>query len=60
MTFKLGGEDGGPVEVDETFIGGKAKNMHASRRLRLSQIRASIDRKDPYIGKTVVMGMLDQ
>jgi transposase-like protein len=27
---KLGGE-GGPVEMDETFVGGKIKNMHASK-----------------------------
>ncbi len=31
---KLGGS-GTPVEVDETFIGGKARNMHKVRRLRL-------------------------
>src|SRR5260370_13562415 len=30
---KLGG-DGGEVEVDETFIGGKARNMHLSKRQR--------------------------
>ena len=30
---KLGG-DGGEVEVDETYIGGKARNMHASVRRR--------------------------
>ena len=27
---KLGGEDHSKVEVDETFIGGKARNMHKS------------------------------
>ena len=31
--FKLGG-NGGEVEVDETFIDGKARNMHLSRRRR--------------------------
>ena len=30
---KLGG-NGGEVEVDETFIGGKARNMHLSKRKR--------------------------
>ena len=28
---KIGG-NGGEVEVDETFIGGKARNMHADKR----------------------------
>src|SRR5487761_521670 len=31
--MKLGG-DGGEVEVDETFIGGKARNMHVDKRQR--------------------------
>lgn len=31
--MKMGG-DGGEVEVDETFIGGKARNMHLSKRER--------------------------
>jgi transposase-like protein len=32
--MKLGGKGGNGVEVDETFIGGKARNMHVSKRER--------------------------
>jgi transposase-like protein len=32
MQAKSFGKIGGEVEVDETFIGGKARNMHASKR----------------------------
>ena len=46
---KLGGE----VEVDETFIGGKARNMHAARR------RAS-DVQGPTKGKTIALGILER
>ena len=49
----------GTVEVDETYVGGKAVNMHKSRRLKLAQIRSQSN--DPaYHGKTIVMGMLDR
>ncbi|MEO6911944.1 MAG: IS1595 family transposase [Edaphobacter sp.] len=41
---------GEPIEVDETFIGGKPKNMHKSRRRQIGQ-------KDH---KIAVMGMLDR
>ncbi len=49
---KLGGA-GNEVEVDETFIGGKARNMHKSKRLKMKV------REDNW-GKTIVMGMLQR
>ncbi|HWH56663.1 MAG TPA: IS1595 family transposase [Terriglobales bacterium] len=51
---KLGGT-GGPVEVDETFLGGNPKNMHAKRRLSL---KAGIE--GGHAEKTIVFGMLDR
>ena len=50
---KIGGP-GSEVEVDETFIGGKARNMHRSKRQRLS----SKGGMQGGSGKAVVMGML--
>jgi transposase-like protein len=47
---------GGPVEVDETFIGGKARNMHKSKRLRLGGSRGLKGGN----AKAVVMGMLQR
>jgi ISXO2 transposase-like protein len=32
-----GGSLGGEVEVDETFIGGKARNMHSDRKRRVQK-----------------------
>ncbi len=53
--LKLGGSDGGPVEVDETFIGGKPQKMHRERRLKMQTAeRGSLGTK------AVVMGMLDR
>src|SRR5262249_26339668 len=43
----------GHVEVDETFIGGKARNMHKSRREQVIQGRGTA-------GKVVVMGSLQR
>jgi transposase-like protein len=51
-SLKKLGRTGGPVEVDETFIGGKPKNMHKSKRQNL--------KADWYGDKAVVMGMLDR
>jgi transposase-like protein len=59
---KIGGE-GSEVEVDETFIGGKVKNMHKARKLRLQNVRNEIRNSydaPRYMGKTAVMGMLDR
>lgn len=53
---KMGGSESGPIEVDETFVGGRIKNMHRSK------VRAK------YLGvpvagtstKAIVMGMRDR
>jgi transposase-like protein len=52
---KLGG-NGAPVEVDETFIGGKARFMHKSKRERLSRDGGM----QGGHGKAVVMGLLER
>jgi transposase-like protein len=50
---KLGGNDGGPVEVDETFVGPDPRKMHRGRRLRSIELNGGH-------GKAIVMGMLDR
>ena len=50
-TVKLGGP-GGEVEVDETFIGGKARNMHSKQRRRVDPRGVG--------GKVTVVGILDR
>jgi transposase-like protein len=52
---KLGGP-GSEVEVDETYIGGKARNMHRSKRERLSRDGGM----QGGHGKAVVMGILER
>jgi len=59
-SFDKMGSDGGEVEVDDTFVGAPAKNMHKDRRLRIQKIRAERTRGDVFPGKTAVMGMLDR
>ena len=48
-----GGKLGGEVEVDETYIGGKSRNMHKSVRAR--RIKGS-----GGSGKAIVMGILER
>lgn len=59
---KIGGS-GSEVEVDETFIGGKARNMPKSRKLKLqnqrNEIRNAYD-APRYLGKSTIMGMFDR
>jgi transposase-like protein len=55
MQEDTGGKLAGDVEVDETFIGGKARNMHASKRKRLG-----ISQSRSMIGKVAVMGLLER
>ncbi len=50
---KLGGGNNNKVEIDETFIGGKARNMHKSRRERMTTV-------GKYNAKTAVFGMLER
>src|SRR5258707_371128 len=58
---KLGGEGGGSVETDETFVGPDPRRMHKSKRARILAIAASNpDKNNRAPGKTIVMGMLDR
>ena len=50
---KIGGGEGGTVESDETFIGGKVSNMHKNKR-------EAIDPRGSHYSKAIVMGILDR
>lgn len=55
MQDATGGKLGGTVEVDETYIGGKARNMHKDKRDRLG-----ISPARSMEGKVAVMGLLER
>jgi hypothetical protein len=50
---KLGGGPNNEVEVDETFVGGKLRNMHKDKKAIYNNTRGAF-------GKTIVMGLLDR
>lgn len=49
------GMDGTEVEVDETYIGGKARNMHPRKKKALG-----LRRGGSFAGKVAVMGLLQR
>jgi transposase-like protein len=53
---KIGGE-GSTLEVDETFVGGKVRNMHKSRRVKFAVEEGFVGAST---GKTIVHGILDR
>ena len=60
---KMGTPEGGGVEIDETFVGGKLKNMHKSRAKKLRM--AAVDQPQNiyhtrYANKTAVFGIMDR
>jgi transposase-like protein len=60
---KLGGSDGGEVEIDEAFVGGKLKNMHKDRREkveRVGHILATYSDIARRSNKMPVMGIFDR
>jgi transposase-like protein len=50
---KLGGGPENEVEVDETFVGGKLRNMHKDKKI-------IYNKRGGAFGKTIVMGLLDR
>jgi transposase-like protein len=56
--LKMGGSDSGPIEVDETFVGGRLSNMHRSViRKKFKGVPVAGSQTN---NKTIVMGMRDR
>jgi transposase-like protein len=55
---KLGGEGGGPVEVDESFHGGNPKNWHISKRAKRVRFTPAGEKLEDH--KVAVVGLLDR
>src|SRR5271156_199087 len=59
-TFVKMGGPGSEIESDETFVGGKAKNMSASRRAQFEVARETSMGDAALVNKTAVWGVLDR
>lgn len=55
LQAETGGKMRGEVELDETYIGGKARNMHYAKRKRMG-----ITQGRSMAGKVAVMGLLER
>src|SRR6266849_1342396 len=55
LQSRHGGKMNGTIEADETYIGGKARNMHADKRKRLN-----VRRGRSIAGKVAVMALLER
>src|SRR5687768_9910337 len=55
MQTKTFNKIGGEVEIDETYIGGKARNMSKARR-----VKKGISQHRSMAGKVAVMGLLER
>lgn len=63
QSTKLGSNEGGEVESDEAYIGGKVKNMHHSRKMRIQKELSKLPQwkqTTRYGGKAPVLGMFDR
>lgn len=54
------GVGGGTVQVDETWIGGKARNMKRGRRRAAATKHSGKPGPHAYSGKAIVLGMLEK
>jgi transposase-like protein len=59
-TFAKMGGPGSEIESDETFVGGKAKNMSAKRRSQFKIARETSMGDAALVNKTAVWGLLDR
>jgi len=59
-TFVKMGGPGSEIESDETFVGGKAKNMSAKRRAQFKDAREKSMGDAALVNKTAVWGVLDR
>lgn len=50
----------GTIECDETFVGGKESNKHASKKAKKGKVGASRISKTGVSGKTMVLGVLQR